>query len=105
MIELTPDFRTRYRTAIRRARTERIRVIRLEDNLWYVARREKGHGRYLVRMFHQGEAVSAVCSNIYNQPCESTKKPGVACIHIAAAVEHGIRDGRRRQKREGKQAA
>jgi hypothetical protein len=100
MIEITPTIRTKYRSAFTKARTEKIRCVRLESDLYYVARREAGHGRYLVRFFHTGEGVSVVCSSIYNQPCESTKKPGQCCVHIAAAVERGIKLGRARERKE-----
>jgi hypothetical protein len=74
--------------------------VRLENDLYYVARRESGHGRYLVRFFNSGERVSAVCSSVYNQLCDSTKKPGQCCVHIAAAIERGIKLGRARERKE-----
>lgn len=95
MIEITNNFRSVYRSAIRKARSERIRCVRLEDDLFYVARREPGHGRYIVRFFHKGQTVSAVCSSIYNEVCRGCWN-GRCCVHIALAFERSVQDGRKK---------
>ena len=100
MIEITKNFRSKYSSVIRKARTEKIRVVRLEVDLYYVARRAAGHGQYLVRFFHKGNAVTAVCANIFNQACKGTWGQGKCCTHIAAAVERGIQLGRKKERQQ-----
>lgn len=99
MIAITRNFRSKYPGAVRKWRNERIRVVKLESDLYYVARRAEGHGQYLVRFFHKGKSVSAVCANIFNQACKGTWGEGKCCTHIAAAVERGIQLGKKQQRR------
>jgi hypothetical protein len=98
MIEITQNFRTKYRSSVQKARREKIRVVRLENDLYYVARRASGHGRYLVRFFHKSDSVSAVCATVYNESCKGCWQ-GRCCTHIAAAVERGIKHGREKRKK------
>src|SRR6185295_8696553 len=100
MIEITNSFRTKYASVVRKSRAEKIRVVRLEVDLYYVARRDSGHGQYLVRFFHKGNSVTAVCANIFNQACKGTWGKGKCCTHIAAAVERGIQLGRKKSQQE-----
>lgn len=97
MIEITSNFRSKYASVLRKARTEKIRCVRLEVDLYYVARRESGHGQYLVRFFHKGNTVSAVCATIFNEGCKGCWQ-GRCCTHIAAAVLRGIAHGRKRKQ-------
>lgn len=103
MIEITNDFRSKYASVVRKSRTEKIRVVRLEVDLYYVARREKGHGRYFVKLVTDEEGkVTAECRFVNGWRCQGTMKRGSCCTHIAAAIERGIQLGR---KKERKQAA
>lgn len=97
MIPITPDIRKRFAAAFRKARRERIRCVRLECDLYYVARRADGHGQYLVRFFNKGADVTAVCGTINNERCKGTFQDR-CCVHIAAAVESGIKHGRAKQE-------
>lgn len=75
MIEITPTILRDYPNAFRKARNERIRAVRLESDLWYCARRESGHGQYLIK-FHVfptvrgGEQVKAECRSVQGQRCK-----------------------------------
>ena len=100
MIVINNNFTRKYRRAVRMARTEKIRVVRLRPDLYYVARVAPGHGEYLVRFFHKSEEVTAVCATIYNEPCPSRKKPDQCCAHVAAAVLRGIKYGKAKQRKE-----
>lgn len=99
MIEIRNNFRSTYRSAVRKSRAEKIRVVRLEPDLIYVSRRNPGHGQYLVRFFHEGETVSAVCETIFNEVCRGTYKKR-CCVHIAAAYEKAVRHGQLLTRRE-----
>jgi hypothetical protein len=99
MIPITSDIRNRFPSAFRKARVERIRCVRLEPDLYYVARRAQGHGQYMVRFFNRGADVTAVCGTINNERCKGTFQDR-CCVHIAAAVESGIKHGRKSQRRE-----
>lgn len=102
MIELTGNFRTRYRSAVTKARREKIRCVRLEPDLYYVARREAGHGQYLVRFNAKGNEVWAECHTLGQVPCKGCWQER-CCVHIATAVERGIKHGQKQQ--ETKEAA
>lgn len=98
MIEISNNFRSRYRSAVRKARAERIRCVKLEEGLFYVARRAENHGRYLVFIRETKSGVFATCRNLEGYPCPTTKGTDRCCAHIATAVERGIQDGRKRQR-------
>src|SRR5688572_103387 len=96
MIEIGNNFRKRYASAVRSARTERIRCVKLRPGLWYVARKAEGHGEYLVFIRETSSGVYATCRAVSGSACPTTKG-SVCCVHIACAVEHGIDEGRKRQ--------
>ena len=97
MIAITQDIRSRFPSSFRKVRRERIRCVRLEVDLYYVARRADGHGQYLVRFFNKGQDVTAVCGTINNERCKGSFNDR-CCVHIAAAVESGIKHGRKRRE-------
>lgn len=101
MIVIDNNFRSQYRSAVRKARAERIRTVRLESNLYYVSRREKGHGRYLVKFIEEPNGtVTAECRMINGWKCSGTLKRGSCCLHIASAVLRALEYGRRKNESE-----
>lgn len=98
MIVFDSKFRTKYRPLIRKARTEKIRCIRLENGLYYVARREAGHGRYIVQVDATQSGMFATCRTIRGAACPSYG----GCVHIAkvfeAMVSEGHKIGRKQQE-------
>lgn len=100
MVEITNSFRQKYPNAVRMARTEKVRCVKLESQLFYVSRRSPGHGRYLVFIRETRSGVFATCRSLEGYPCPTTKGTDRCCVHIAAAVERGIREGRKRERKE-----
>lgn len=100
MVVIDSSFRTKHASVVRKARTEKIRVVRLESDLYYVSRRAAGHGRYMVKFFN-AETVRATCTSVYDEPCRGSWKDR-CCTHIAAAVERGIKLGREKKPHEAK---
>jgi hypothetical protein len=103
MILVSNDIRSRYPKAFKKARRERIRAVRLETDLWYCARRESGHGRYLIRFkvlpaISGGEQVYVECRDVEGQRCKGTFKDN-CCVHIAEVIDRGVKHGRKQQKR------
>lgn len=101
MVRIENNFRDKYRSLVRRVREEKIRVVRLEGDLWYVARRASGHGRYIVSIEQTKSGTFATCRQINGASCPSFG----CCVHIVSAVEAGIRDGRRKLKKESRDEA
>lgn len=67
-----------------------MRVVWLEPDLIYVARRKKGHGRYIVKMnavqsIDGGHQVQMACKEINGRPCEGYQWKGF-CSHMAAVI-------------------
>jgi hypothetical protein len=90
-ILITPDLKIKFAPVFKVARRDRMRVIWLEDDLVYVARRGKGHGRYLVYfIIYPGadERVRVDCSSISGDPCHGQQFKGL-CAHAAAAILRG----------------
>lgn len=106
MIEISRDIKTRYAKAFRSARKDKMRVVWLEDNLIYVARRKRGHDQYLVRLFVvQGidgeKKVKMNCNTITGGTCQGCSFRG-CCSHMAAVI---IRSEGKRGKKEEERAA
>lgn len=99
MVLLNSQFRTKWRALIRNARAEKIRVVKLDPGLYYVARRAKGHGRYLVSVQETSSGIFANCRQIYGASCQSYG----CCTHVAAVFERMVNDGQRALK--GQRAA
>lgn len=105
VIEVTPAILRDYPNAFRKARNERIRAVRLESDLWYCARRESGHGQYLIK-FHVfptvrgGEQVKAECRSVQGQRCKGCWGEDRMCVHIATVLLRGIKYGRAKQRRQ-----
>lgn len=95
MVLFDSKFRRKYRPVVKKARSEKVRCVRLEDGLYYVARREQGHGRYIVQVDQTNSGMFATCRTIRGAACPSY---GV-CVHLAktyeAMVAEGFRIGRR----------
>lgn len=80
MVIFDNNFRKNYPEAVYKARTEKIRVVKLEDNLYYVARRAAGHGRYLVYLdVASTGTVTATCKTLRGVACPSYG----CCAHLA----------------------
>lgn len=101
MVRISNDFRTKYRSLLKKVREEKIRTVRLEPDLFYVARRAPNHGRYVVSIEQTKTGTFATCRRVLGGACPSFG----ACVHIASAVESAIRDGRRKLKNESQEAA
>jgi hypothetical protein len=89
-------FRRNNRSLIRKARAERIRCVRLEDGLYYVARKAKGHGRYIVQVDSTDSGMFATCRTIRGAACPAF---GV-CTHLAVVFERMVAEGHRIGRRE-----
>lgn len=89
MATITSNIKRLYPKAFRAARKSKFRVVWLEDDLVYVARRGKGHDRYLVRFVLQGDGgVGAYCRTATNGACDGCRWND-CCAHIAVAIERG----------------
>lgn len=105
MILVTPDIKKKYPKAFRAARKERFRVVFLEPNLAYVARRRKGHGRYLVKLtavasIDGGQRVGMSCREINGGPCQGYQWKGF-CSHLAVVI---LRSEAKPEKKEQRAA-
>lgn len=98
MIWITNNIRTRYPSAFRKARRERVRCVWLEEDLAYVSRRAAGHGQYLVRFHTNQTGVTVECQTLDKDPCKGCWQDRM-CIHIAVAIERGITRGRAAQRK------
>lgn len=101
MIGVSKDIRARFPSAFKKARKERIRCVRLAVDLYFVARVNPGHGRYIVRFFEipglNETRVKVQCRSIDGDPCRGSFGNRL-CAHAAKAIEAGIRHGRKKQK-------
>src|SRR6266849_6269212 len=89
MVLFNSQFRSNYRTLIQNARKERVRCVRLEDGLYYVARRGKGHGRYIVQVDSTDSGMFATCRTIRGGSCPSYG----CCTHLAVVFERMVAEG------------
>lgn len=97
MIRVHPKIKDEFPKAFRAARKSKFRVVWLEDNLVYVARRGKGHERYLVRfILNETGEVYVYCRTIDNAPCYGCKF-NECCSHIAVVLERGKRKATKSQ--------
>lgn len=96
MVLFDSNFRAKNREAIKKARSEKIRVVRLEENLYYCARRAKGHGRYLVQLDVTKSGLFANCRTIRGASCPSYG----CCTHIAAVYERMVAQVFKTEKKE-----
>lgn len=100
MILIDNNFRSKYRSLIKHVRTEKIRVVKLEPGVFYVARKSKGHGQYIVTVKETKTGIFATCRRLYGGPCAAFG----CCTHICAAVLRMFADGRREQRKESRAA-
>lgn len=82
-----------------------MRVVWLEDDLVYVARRKRGHGQYLVKFFAvqgiDGETqVRMRCDSITGGRCKGTEFGEEMCAHQAAVCLRGKNKKSKRERRE-----
>lgn len=96
MVLIDNNFRKRYASLVKRARVEKIRVVRLEPGLFFVARKAKGHNKYIVTVKETHTGIFATCRQVYGAACPSFG----CCTHIAAWHERAVADGRRELKKE-----
>ena len=100
MIFVTPDIRSRFPNAFRKVRNERIKCLRLDVDLYFVARKASGHGRYYVRFFEtmglNETRVKVQCRSVEGEPCRGMYREKL-CAHAAKAIESGIKHGRKRK--------
>src|SRR5690349_1150369 len=83
LIPITPNIRKDYPRAFRAARKDRFRVVWLEFDLVYVARRGRNHGRYLVRFFIKDDgSVWVSCRTSTNGSCKGCEFGDGCCGHI-----------------------
>lgn len=106
MVLITPQLKRKFRSLFRAARKEKIRVVFLEPDLVYVARRAKGHGRYLVKMIAVpsitgGHQIQMTCREINGKPCEGYQWKGF-CSHLAVVI---LRTEAKPNKKQEPQAA
>jgi hypothetical protein len=96
MVLFDSNFRLKYRSLIKMARQEKIRCVRLENGLYYVARRAKGHGRYIVQVDQTKTGLFATCRTIRGANCPSFG----GCVHLATVFERMVAEGLRIGRRE-----
>lgn len=102
MITLTPNIKSDFPEAFRVARRDKMRVVWLEDTLAYCARRESGHGRYLVNFWQDRDGqVKVDCHHVDGERCERMRFKKL-CSHSAAVMMRGLA---KRVKREERQDA
>lgn len=100
LIRVHPKIKDEFPKAFRAARKSKFRVVRLEDNLVYVARRGKGHERYLVRFtLAQNGEVYVSCRTIDNTPCYGCKFNEM-CAHIAVVLLRGKQKATKPERKE-----
>lgn len=95
---INSQFRTKYRSLVRKARTEKIRVVRLDPGIYFVARKcnEHPHGKYIVTVKETKSGMFATCRQINGASCPSFG----CCSHIAAWHERAVAEGHRELRRE-----
>lgn len=96
--------KTLYAKAFRSARKDRMRVVFLEPDLAYVARRKRGHGQYLVRFFPTQRIDGSIqlkmnCNTITGGPCDGLKWKD-CCSHIAKVILRSEAKPNRKEKQE-----
>lgn len=96
MVLFDQKFRSKNRSLIRKARQEKIRCYKLEEDLYFVARREANHGRYLVYLDATKSGVFATCRTIKGAACPSW---GKGCVHIAKVYEAMITEMNKRERK------
>jgi hypothetical protein len=96
MVLFDSRFRTKYRSLVKKSRAEKIRCVRLDDGLYFVARKAKGHGRYIVQVDATDSGMFATCRTIRGAACPSF---GV-CVHLASVFEKMVAEGHRIGRRE-----
>lgn len=101
MVLITKDIHSRFPNAFRKARNEKIKCIRNDVDLYFVARAAPGHGRYYVRFFEtmglNETKVKVQCRSVEGEPCRGMYREQL-CAHAAKAIESGIKHGRKKQK-------
>ena len=100
MIEVTETIKADYPEAFCIARHDRMTVKWLEDDLVFVARRAKGHGRYQVyfKLLSNGRLIVG-CKNLDGVECEGMKHRGL-CAHAAAVLLRSVAKAKTKEDRE-----
>lgn len=102
MILITPTIKDDYPEAFRIARKDKMRVVWLEDDLAYCARRKKGHGQYIVQFFaipqvSGGRQVKIQCRSITGARCHKMQFNEL-CAHAAKVILLGQARINRKQR-------
>lgn len=105
MVEITSDIKKRFAPVFKVARRDKFRIVWLEQDLVYCARRGKGkHDRYLVRFeVTPDETVSIGCKSTTGRTCDGMLFKGL-CAHAAAVILRGIPAGRKNKQQESEAA-
>lgn len=86
-ISVTSQIKKLYPRSFRLARKDKFRVVWLEDDLAYCARRGKGHERYLVRFTVDANgSVFVGCRTVSGASCKGIQFGDGCCGHIAAVI-------------------
>lgn len=96
MVLFNSQFRSKYRSVVKKARAEKIRCVKLLDGLYFVARKSPGHGRYIIQVDATDTGMFATCRTIRGAACPSF---GV-CVHLVTVYERMVADGFRIGRRE-----
>lgn len=105
MIEITPNLKQDYPRAFELARQDKFRIVWLESDLAYCARRGRNHGQYLIRFFvtprvNGDPQVKMSCHSITGGRCKWTEfKEDGMCAHMASVCLRGTPKGKSRQKK------
>lgn len=101
MILFDSKFRKKNRDAVKKARAEKIRCLKLRNGLYYAARKSSEHGEYLVYVESTDSGMYATCRTIKGGPCPAYG----TCVHLATVYERMVAEGFRIERKERKDAA
>lgn len=100
MIEVTPNIIKKFPAVFKVARRDKMRVVWLEQDLAYCARRTKGHDRYLVKFVVSADGrVGVDCHATSGRPCSGMRWREL-CAHAAKVILRGVPKGRQKQTQE-----
>lgn len=111
MITVTPNLKRDYPRAFELARQDRFRIVWLEPDLAYCARRGDGHGQYLIRFFvvptvSGDQQVKMRCTSTTGGRCKWTEfHEDEPCAHIAAVLLRGIEKLNKRERQSHERSA
>lgn len=89
-------FRSKHRSLVNKSRREKLRCVKLEENLYYCARRAANHGRYLISLTATKTGLFATCRTTTGAACPSFG----CCIHICKVHEALKAELNKRERKE-----